>query len=110
MGLTKEEISVTYKFVDGMHFFVPADKKAAGLCAAHKDLEVAYNEAGTQLSNIVSFNSGKDVSYVPAIPFEQFKKLIDAYQAVTKLASDYDISAAITQSWIHNIVQDRELV
>jgi anionic cell wall polymer biosynthesis LytR-Cps2A-Psr (LCP) family protein len=101
MDVNQGKIFVTYKVIDGAHFFIAADKKAAGLCVAHEDLEVAYYEVGEQLSKIVYFNTGEKVSYYPAIPLEEFKKLIDAYQAVTKLASG-DITSAATQSWMIN--------
>jgi phage terminase small subunit len=106
---TQGKIYVTYKYVDGVHFFVAADKKAAGLCVAHKELAIAYNEVAEQLSKIITFNSGKQVSYSPAIPFEEFKKIIEAYQAVTKLASDYDITPAATQSWIYKTIHKQDM-
>ena len=76
MDATLDAISVTYKFIDGAHFFVPADKKALGLCVANTDLEVAYNEVGEQLSKLASFKSGSNIHFVPAIPFDEFKKII----------------------------------
>jgi hypothetical protein len=44
------EIKIAYKYVDGMHFFVPDDKEAAGLCVAHENLETAWEEVNTQLT------------------------------------------------------------
>lgn len=106
MNAKKDQINVTYKFIDGVHFFVPADKTAAGLCVANEDLQVAYYEVGEQLSKIVSFNCGENRSFYPAIPLEEFKNLIAAYQAVTKLASR-DITSAATQSWIHGSIHEK---
>jgi hypothetical protein len=101
MDMTSDGINVIYKVVDGMHFFVPADKKALGLCVANTDLETAYNEVGEQLSIIDSFNSGeKGTSYVPAIPFDEFKKIIAAFDAVTNLASGGIVPNPV-QSWTH---------
>jgi hypothetical protein len=47
---------VAHKIVDGLHFFVPKNVKAAGLCAAHCDLHIAAEEANRQLSAIARFN------------------------------------------------------
>jgi spore cortex formation protein SpoVR/YcgB (stage V sporulation) len=94
----------TYEFVDGVHFFVPTDKRAAGLCVANTDLEAAYNEVGEQLSKIVAFNTGAiEAIYVPAVPLEKFKELIDAYDEVTiKIVSDHDVVPHPTQLWTHH--------
>lgn len=101
MDAAFDEISVTYKFIDGAHFFVPADKKAMGLCVANTNLEIAYKEVGEQLSKIVAFSSGKmDVEYLPSVPFDEFKQLIIAYGEVTeKLVGDKHITANPTQAW-----------
>ena len=109
MHITSEGVSVTYKVIDGAHFFVPADKKALGLCVANIDLKVAYNEVGEQLSKIAAFTFGDNVTFEPEIPFEEFKKLITAYMAVTELVDDYDITANTTQTWTHSPIHNEDM-
>jgi hypothetical protein len=110
MSTDNESILVTYKFVDGLHFFVGGDKKAAGLCVANTDLSVAYAEVGEQLTKIVSFNNNEEVApFQPAIPLEKFQQMVDAYVAVTNLVGDYDIKPSSTQSWIHSVHREKEV-
>jgi hypothetical protein len=102
-----DKISVKYEFIDGAHFFVPADKRAAGLCVANTSLEIAYKEVGEQLSKISAFNTGSEEAvYVPSVPFEKFQELMAAYAAVTKLVSEHDVAPNPTQLWTHH---DKEL-
>jgi hypothetical protein len=99
-----DKIGVKYEFIDGAHFFVPADKKAAGLCVANTDLETAYHEVGEQLSKIAACKSGEaEIVYAPAVPFEKFKELIEAYEVVTsQLVADHDVAPNPTQLWTHH--------
>ena len=55
-------IKVTYKFIDGAHFFVTTDKEAAGLCVANTDLKTALEEVAAQLSAIYAFDHGRSPS------------------------------------------------
>jgi hypothetical protein len=105
----QDAIHVTYKFVDGLHFFVPADKKAAGLCVANTDLSVAYAEVGYQLTKIAAFNSNHAIKpFVPQVPLETFKQVVEALSAVTNLVGNYDISPSPTQTWVHASEKERE--
>jgi hypothetical protein len=77
-------IAVSYKFVDGAHFFVSTDKEAAGLCAANTDLETAWNEVSVQLNALWAFNHGEKANFQPAVPFETFQKALVGFQLVAK--------------------------
>jgi hypothetical protein len=66
-------INVMHKVIDGAHFFVTDDKKAVGLCVAHADLEVAFNEVATQLNLLFKYNHGMECNFSPSVPFGQFK-------------------------------------
>jgi len=110
MDMTSDSINVTYKFVDGAHFFVPADKKAMGLCVANADLEIAYGEVSEQLSKIVAFNTGKTaVQYVPAVPIEEFKKIVTAFAAIAEMISGHAITSNTTQVWMNTASSDKRL-
>jgi hypothetical protein len=91
---------VTYKSIDGAHFFVTTDKEAAGLCVANTDLKTAFDEVAAQLSAIYAFNHGKKCNFQPAVPFETFKGTLDAIQQAAK-ASDQSgmIVANTVQPW-----------
>ena len=107
MTNTKSAINVTYKHIDGVHFFVPADKKALGLCVANVELEIAYAEVGEQLSKIAAFNEGSnEIKYSPTIPFDEFKKLIAAHAAITDL-SKYDVTTDETQAWTNGAANEK---
>jgi hypothetical protein len=77
-------VEVTYKYIDGAHFFVSSDKAAAGLCVATNDLFTAYNEVALQLNALFKFNHGQDMSFKPGVPFETFKMYIENAQAFAK--------------------------
>lgn len=73
-------ITVTYKFVDGAHFFVSDEAK--GLCAASADLKMAFDDVSVQLKTLAKLNHGRDINYVPAISFDAFlKELVCAIEA-----------------------------
>ena len=57
-----ETVNVLYKYVDGAHFFVSGDGKAAGLCVAHKDLAKAMESVGSALIMMFKENHGIDVA------------------------------------------------
>jgi hypothetical protein len=97
-------IKVTYKFIDGAHFFVTTDKEAAGLCVANADLKTAFDEVAAQLSAIYAFNHGKKCNFQPAVPFETFKGVIDAIQQAAKAADQSGTIVANTvQPWTGNL-------
>jgi hypothetical protein len=80
-----DAIKVTYKYIDGAHFFVSSDKAAAGLCAAHADLKIAYDEVAKQLNVLFEHNHGqKGTDFKPGTSFETFKKWLDAATALAK--------------------------
>ena len=56
-----ETVTVLYKYVDGAHFFVSGDKKAAGLCVAHKDLAKAMVAVSSALITMFKENHGVDI-------------------------------------------------
>jgi hypothetical protein len=97
-------IKVTYKFIDGAHFFVTTDKEAAGLCVANTDLKAAFDEVAAQLSAIYAFNHGKKCNFQPVVPFETFKGVIDAIQQAAKAADQSGTIVANTvQPWMGNL-------
>lgn len=57
-----ETVIVLYKYVDGAHFFVSGDEKAAGLCVAHKDLAKAMEAVSSALIMMFKENHGIDVT------------------------------------------------
>ncbi len=94
-------INVTYKCIDGAHFFVTTDKEAAGLCVAHTDFDTAFNEVAFQLNALFKFNHGIECNFQPRIPLAAFKKTIEAQQLVTKGADPTDtLMAALIQPWM----------
>lgn len=109
-------VGVVYKYIDGMHFFVAADKAAAGLCVAHEDLTTAYHEVGEQLSALALFNHGKNIKFHPAVTVDVFKSITDAYASVTNLADTISsshevkglVTAAAIQQWLQNFVYERQ--
>ena len=56
-----ETVTVLYKYVDGAHFFVSGDEKAAGLCVAHKDLAKAMEAVSGALITMFKENHGVDI-------------------------------------------------
>lgn len=71
--MANKPVQVTYKNIDGAHFFVSYDKDAAGLCVANADFRKAYEEVGKQLHVLYKLNHGEDAEFQPNIPFEQFR-------------------------------------
>ena len=61
-----ETIIVLYKYVDGAHFFVSKDQKAAGLCVAHKDLATAMEAVSSAL--VMMFKENHDIDVTAAYP------------------------------------------
>ena len=57
-----ETVNVLYRHVDGAHFFVSGDEKAAGLCVAHKDLAKAMEAVSSALIMMFKENHGIDVT------------------------------------------------
>ena len=94
-------ITVTYKVIDGAHFFVSDDKVAAGLCVAHGDLKVAFEEVGKQLSILFKVNHGMDCTFSAAVPFETFKSAVDAANLVARGADQSGmIVPSMIQPWM----------
>jgi hypothetical protein len=97
-------IKVTYKFIDGAHFFVSTDKEAVGLCVANTDLKTAFDEVAVQLNAIYAFNHGKKYNFQPAVPFETFKGATDAIQQAAKAADQSGMIVANTvQQWTGDV-------
>ena len=96
-------ISITYKFIDGAHFFVSSDKDAEGLCVAHTDLKLAYEEVAKQLDALFAFNHGQKTKFKPSVPFEDFQKGIEASTLVLKLADRAgNMVPASIQPWMYD--------
>lgn len=94
-------INVTYKCIDGAHFFVTTDKEAAGLCVANTDLQTAFNEVSLQLNALFAFNHGQKCKFQPSVPFEVFKQSIEASNLVTKGADQSGmLMASMIQPWL----------
>jgi hypothetical protein len=94
-------IKVTYKCIDGAHFFVTTDKEAAGFCVANTDLQIAFDEVSLQLNALWAFNYGKKSHFKPRVSFDAFKKMIEAQQAVANLAEEpADMTPALIQAWM----------
>jgi len=72
-------IQVTYKYIDGAHFFVSYDKEAAGLCVANRDLRVAFDLVGQQLHVLYKLEYGEDAHFSPAIEFDIFAERVNAW-------------------------------
>jgi hypothetical protein len=99
--MSNVNIAVAYKFVDGAHFFVAANKEAAGLCAANTNLEIAWNEVALQLNALWAFNHGEKVNFQPVVPFETFKKALTGFELVAKGADQSGmITPAPVQPWM----------
>lgn len=58
-----EKVSILYKNVDGLHFFLAGDAQTAGLCAFARDLDLAISYVSEQLSIIFKYNYGKNVDF-----------------------------------------------
>jgi hypothetical protein len=94
-------INVTYKMIDGAHFFVTTDKEAAGLCVANTDLQKAFNEVALQLNQLFEFKHGKKFNFHPSKSFETFKKAIEGSQSAAREADQSGvITAAMIQPWM----------
>ena len=104
MATKKPPIEVTYKYIDGAHFFVSDDKEALGLCVAHCDLKIAYEEVAYQLSALFEHNHGEETTFSPTVSFDEFKKFADAVQL---LAKGTEPSGALKptsiQPWMHKV-------
>jgi septal ring factor EnvC (AmiA/AmiB activator) len=73
-----QSVSVSYKFVDGAHFFTAADKEWCGLCAASTDLKAAWQDVAVQLNEIAQENLGLQTNFQPSETVEEFaQKMID---------------------------------
>jgi hypothetical protein len=81
-----ETINVKYAPVDGMHFFLANDAYSHGLCVAHQDLEIAFNEATIQLAMLLKQNHGLDCGIEPAVSFEEFDSMVKAAAGSTSLS------------------------
>lgn len=80
-------VKVTYKLIDGAHFFVSSDGDALGLCVAHADLETAFKEVSHQLNVLFSKNHGVSAKFYPTVPFDDFKQMAQAIGLVTSRVS-----------------------
>jgi hypothetical protein len=95
-------IKVTYKYIDGAHFFVSSDKDAAGLCVAHADLQTAFEEVSNQLSVLFEHNRGEKWNFKPGVPFEIFKKWAgEAFAAARDADRSGMITPASIQPWVY---------
>ena len=79
-AMPSKPIQILYAYIDGAHFFTSLDVK--GLCAAHEDLEVAYNEVSVQLSELLSDKFGKPVHCVPQVTLEELESWLEAQKGI----------------------------
>jgi len=101
--LGKSTVKVTYKYVDGAHFFTSTDKAAEGLCVAHKDLGVAFNEVGVQLKLLYKHNHGLETNFSPPLPFDVFKHYIEtAITGAEEYVNEGLITPSSIQPWMIN--------
>jgi hypothetical protein len=97
-----ETVEVTYKYIDGAHFFVSTDKAADGLCVANTSLRIAYEDVADQLNHIYEINHGKKAAFVPAVPFDEFRRVTERLASVTKDSIEHSgsmMTPAMIQSW-----------
>ena len=78
LALNRTTVDVIWKYVDGAHFFTSESPAAVGLCAAHPELEIAYKEVAAQLKSLYKFNYGLDTTFMPSIPLDSFKELVES--------------------------------
>lgn len=98
-----KQIRIAYKFIDGMHFFVPDDKEAAGLCVAHDDLRTAWSEVDAQLTVLLTHRYGESggIKFEPEMPFDTFEKLVKAYLSAKQSIDEADVTVpSIVQPWM----------
>jgi hypothetical protein len=97
-------INVTYKYIDGAHFFVSSDKAAAGLCVAHANLKTAFDEVANQLSVLFEHNHDIKGTFVPSVSFDHFQKWLDASTALAKGNAEGEqmIMPAAIQPWMYS--------
>jgi len=69
-------VEVFYIPTDGLHFFVGASENSKGLCVAHPDLRVAFDETTLAL-NALSELSGKNIKFAPEATFEEFRDQVE---------------------------------
>src|ERR1700724_3430287 len=97
-------VQITYKYVDGAHFFVSNDKDVQGLCVAHADLKIAYEEVARQLNILFEQNKGEKRNFRPTVPFEKFKKMVEAVIPLAELADNGGlITPSSIQPWMYDI-------
>lgn len=70
-------IKVKYECVDGMHFFTSGDAMTKGLCAASKDLRVAFDGVSYQCEQLLIHNHKMDVSVTPSLTFAEFQAWLE---------------------------------
>lgn len=75
-AMPEEIISVKYAHIDGAHFFTSDDKLGEGLCAAHQDLKIAYEETSHQLKVLLKLNHNIDADVEPMVPLEELQKWV----------------------------------
>jgi hypothetical protein len=80
-----KEIWVKYSVVGGAHFFTGADPYSQGLCVAHKDLKMAYDEVPIQLKNLLGVNHGIHADVGQAVPYEEFFDYVKNSPPQTKM-------------------------
>lgn len=98
-----DTINVTYKFIDGAHFFVSNDKMAEGLCVAHADLKVAFEEVANQLNVLFEHNHGQKTCFKPVVPFEDFRTAVEAFTLLTKGINQAGrMMPSSIQPWMHD--------
>jgi hypothetical protein len=74
---------VRYECIDGAHFFTSGDQMSKGLCVAHQNLEIAYQEVSQQLVSLLALNHGHETEMEPALPIEKFSDWLNGVQGLS---------------------------
>lgn len=91
-----EVITVKYALIDDAHFFTSDDELALGLCAAHQDLKLAFEETAVQLKTLLKLNHDLDMEVEPTVPFEDFKNWVATWNATWKETPNPHIRPRVT--------------
>jgi len=84
MATKNPPIEVTYKYIDGAHFFVSDDKEALGLCVAHCDLKTAYEEVAYQLSALFEHNHNEETTFLQQFPSMNLRSLLMLFNCLPR--------------------------
>lgn len=72
------ELKVKYACLDGLHIFTGKSTLTKGVCAAHKNLELAFGEVSIQLETLLKQNHNIDCEVAPSDKFEDFTRWLES--------------------------------